>query len=571
LLSWERAAHAAQPYIADLPVNPKQNDTVSLATVASTPVSLRQTESTSAASSSALELVVVALIAKGTASDISAQLPGDSSIADSCTVLQQQANEADVCTRLDSRESLLIILCSRHGNTESTLLIYRLSPAGLDAGLTQPSGLHNIYRVRVVGQEVLQPAVNYCGNVAVAAFKVGYPGHYHLEVLQLYQGFSYAAPTFGIADIHAAYHTFNTTMTGVTRTPAAARPCHLQPYPASEAAVQAGGLQVNSSSLNPATVAASSVSTTVDDIKHLSSIASSNDSCPICRGPNHRGRWVVRSGANTTLLANVQQGLQRTCTFNSSLSYDTFFGCSMGMLPAVVPEAEDHPVLEWAPYDCRCVLLQYYHTVLVAHWQDTNTKIDVGVSIAALKQSSFLRHLHLFCHFCARKHDMFQPIHLANAVAARQQDTSNCSHVFVNFGHWPLRLAQSQPWDAGQYAQQVRELAKSMHKQQKRHGNRQFWLTIQPTAVMTSQQPGSNVTLASGWRTDPFILLFNKVASTMMKAYGIPTVDIYSIATPLFDMSYDATHYIGTVGLAQAEMVANIVCDDVLVSQKVLK
>jgi hypothetical protein len=110
---------------------------------------------------------------------------------------------------------------------------------------------------------VLQPAVRYCGNVAVAAFKVGYPGPYHLEVLQLYQGFSYAAPTFGIADIHAAYHTFNTTMTGVTGTPCIARPCHLQPYPASEAAVQAGGLQVNSSSLNPATVAASSVSTAV--------------------------------------------------------------------------------------------------------------------------------------------------------------------------------------------------------------------------------------------------------------------------------------------------------------------
>jgi hypothetical protein len=85
---------------------------------------------------------------------------------------------------------------------------------------------------------------------------------------------------------------------------------------------------------------------------------------------------------------------------------------------------------------------------------------------------------------------------------------------------------------------------------------------MQPTAVMTSQQPGSNVTLVSGWRTDPFILLFNKVASTMMQAYGIPTVDIYSIASPLFDMSYDATHYIGTVGLAQAEMVADIVCDD---------
>jgi hypothetical protein len=79
------------------------------------------------------------LIDKGTPSDISAQLPGESSIADSCTVLQQQGNEADMCTRLDSRESLVIILCSRHGNTESMLLICSLSPAGLDAGLTQPS------------------------------------------------------------------------------------------------------------------------------------------------------------------------------------------------------------------------------------------------------------------------------------------------------------------------------------------------------------------------------------------------------------------------------------------------
>jgi hypothetical protein len=316
-----------------------------------------QTESASAPSVSTLELGVAALIDEGTPSDISAQIPGEPSIADSCTVLQQQANEADKCTRLDSRESLLILFCSRHGNTESTLLIYRLSPAGghwIDTGLTQPSGLRNIYRVRVVGQEVLQPAVKYCGNVAVAAFKVGYPGPYHLEVLQLYQGFSYAAPTFGIADIHAAYHTFNTTMPGLTGTPAAARPCHLQPYPASEAAEQPGGRQVNSSSLNQATVTASPVSTTADDSKHPSSIASSSDSCPICRGFNHRGRWVVAPGANTTLLANLQQGLHRTCAFNSSLSYDTFFGCSMGMLPAVVPEAEDHPVLEWAPYDCRC-------------------------------------------------------------------------------------------------------------------------------------------------------------------------------------------------------------------------
>jgi hypothetical protein len=64
------------------------------------------------------------------------------------------------------------------------------------------------------------------------------------------------------------------------------------------------------------------------------------------------------------------------------------------------------------------------------------------------------------------------------------------------------------------------------------------------------------------WRTDPFIMRLNKVASTVMLAHGIPAVDIHSIASPLFDLSYDGDHYIGTVGLATAEMVANVVCND---------
>jgi hypothetical protein len=150
-----------------------------------------------------------------------------------------------------------------------------------------------------------------------------------------------------------------------------------------------------------------------------------------------------------------------------------------------------------------------------------------------------------------------------NSVA-RQMDTSNCSHVFINFGHWPLRLNQDKPWDALHFAQQVKELAVSMKQQQQQHGNHQFWLTLQPTAVIISQQDKSQTKQAIGWRTDPFILVFNKVASTVMQAHGLPIVDIYSIASPLFDMSYDATHYIGTVGLAQANMLANIVCGALL-------
>jgi len=102
-----------------------------------------------------------------------------------------------------------------------------------------------------------------------------------------------------------------------------------------------------------------------------------------------------------------------------------------------------------------------------------------------------------------------------------------------------------------------------MQAQQKRHGNKQYWLTIGPAPLVDYHQRRMNVGKGVDSRTDPFLLLFNKVASTVMQAHGIPIVDTYSIASALFDMSYDAGHYIGTVGLAQAAMVANIFCNDV--------
>jgi len=38
-------------------------------------------------------------------------------------------------------------------------------------------------------------------------------------------------------------------------------------------------------------------------------------------------------------------------------------------------------------------------------------------------------------------------------------NTQNCSHVFYNFGQWPLSHAEPQPWQAQHYAQQVHRLA----------------------------------------------------------------------------------------------------------------
>jgi hypothetical protein len=57
-----------------------------------------------------------------------------------------------------------------------------------------------------------------------------------------------------------------------------------------------------------------------------------------------------------TLLAGVQQALQHLCAFQFDPKPDIYFGCPQSILPAVEAEAEDHPVLEWLPYDCRWVL-----------------------------------------------------------------------------------------------------------------------------------------------------------------------------------------------------------------------
>jgi hypothetical protein len=173
--------------------------------------------------------LVNAVVDQGVPSNTSAQV----SIAlssRSCTALQQQASQADACVRLESRQSLFVLLCMQPGNAEGALLIYSLDTTG--AVLAQshtPRARGNIYRIRVSGPEILQPAIHYCGTVAAAGFSVGYPGTYHLEVLQLYQGFNYTAPPFVLADIHAANHTFKATPRLVSEPAAAATGPHTQP------------------------------------------------------------------------------------------------------------------------------------------------------------------------------------------------------------------------------------------------------------------------------------------------------------------------------------------------------
>lgn len=116
---------------------------------------------------------------------------------DTCPVVSTAPSKsADYC-RLESDHRLNVMLCLQSGNTEGTLLIYSLdaavgeTPSQVEQTSTPRGGSSgNIYRIRVSGQEILQPVVHYCVKVAAAGFKVTYSGTYHLQVLQLYENFN---------------------------------------------------------------------------------------------------------------------------------------------------------------------------------------------------------------------------------------------------------------------------------------------------------------------------------------------------------------------------------------------
>jgi hypothetical protein len=67
-------------------------------------------------------------------------------------------------------------------------------------------------------------------------------------------------------------------------------------------------------------------------------------------------------------------------------------------------------------------------------------------------------------------------------------DTQKCSHVFINFGQWPVSHAEATPWGIQRYAQAVQRLAASMQAQQLNHGNKQYWLTTGPIPLADMHQ-----------------------------------------------------------------------------------
>lgn len=456
---------------------------------------------------------------------VPASIGTSSGEAASCTDLLLQAASASECRTVANNTEVKVVLCMDSFSHGHVLMFpgYGANSSNSTSAVSTAASRdgQRIYRLRIVGPEVLLPPIRYCQAAAVSKYALETNGTWHFEVLLLYNNFTFPPPPRVRSDVHAANFTV----------------------------------------------------TVADAIRNQSTCLGKE--CALCRSHSMPGRWVVNhQSVFDTLKSTCAKGKHRqpncTAQIQTGLAKDT-----SGMLV-------------WRPYTCR---YQKFHHPAVAAQCLAKLQKEKPLCIVGDSQ---MRHMHAmvvqllnasaadtFSNLLASRNGATVKTVLASNVAkfisdsyGGWHDTSACSHVFVNFGQWPLsfatwkhptlycaaegchKTAPGEPWSLGRYAAQVEKVAQHMVEQRLHHNNTQYWVTIntQPIILRWHQEEGYD------WRSEPMLLTYNKVANMIMQRHGIPIVDTYSISSPVNDLSYDNAHYIGNVGFAQARMLLHTVC-----------
>lgn len=405
--------------------------------------------------------------------------------------------------RLQSNASadLLVYLCPSSDSYSMGHIIVADAARNTTSNIMQSK---NVYRARLVGPEVRTPPIHYCGTLAIVEYMVTIPGLYHVEILKLYSHYNFIQPPNILANPPVAFFTISALQDD--RVP---RGCSM-------------------------------------------------DTCPACRVPNEQGRWVMNHDS-------MQHVLQKTCITPGPGGARR---CSAEHGQAAIDVTRHR--LAWMPYAC-----------IHGGHDDPDfaaCKPRLSEKRVCLIGDSQLRHMHyniigvLYGNASAvasqasSGNNMFHwpepgsPFVYILTTFGELVDIAQCSHVFYNFGQWPISYdAGSHPWTPQRYARQVRLVAEHLIRHGKALGKQVFWVTTNTHSIYAPNHQDP-IRGRTDWRTDPMFLLINHIAAGVMKAYQIPVIDTYSIAAPLFDLAYDGSHYVGPVGLEQARAVLTAVC-----------
>lgn len=491
--------------------------------------------------------------------------------------------------------------CSLHRSGNAPVLLHHC--ASNDANgvvvLQRTSTAHNnegtaMYRVRIVGPDgvALAPIVYCSPSIAVAAYALLNEGRHSLEVLQLYASFSYPSPNSSAFQYQpwAGYLTLTVAKggrgssssgdAGSMRTAAAEWADNPQPLPA----LTAGGQQRRQPELlrrlaavDPSVAIGANVSIEpLSDPGGTPGHAPTNSisiagGLPLCeRGRLLPGQWKFRSWPSQEALAAAQQ-LQRTCIWG-----DPTHDCQASHKSLQT----NHTALHWQPHGCHLLPLGDDPVAPGADGGGSGGVEGGGVAVASTcldtKRVCFVgdshaRYAHNTLVVWASGYSLSVDHAAKQLLLSKSSEyikmlwghdwephqAANCTHVVVNFGQWPASYrAGPRPWSAAAYLHHVR-MVRSKLSELRAAGKQVFWLATCSPSLKAKYEVAS-----IDWRTDPLLLLYNRLAHDEMAAAGIAVIDTWGPSTTLLELTGDGIHFSerGVVGRAVLNMVVHNLC-----------
>ena len=365
-----------------------------------------------------------------------------------------------------------------------------------------PGEAHDIYRVRMVGHELLTLQLYACNSsMVVGPYSILIGGQYKVAVLQTYDNF-----TFG---------------------------SRIEPRDYNSMLLTSFEMEVVSPDLD------------------WGCAWEDSDTCPICSDPEAEGRWIVREprllGELDYCAANCNMPeIEAMKTRKSAIPGISWqpYTCNLAPLESI----DVHQCLK----ERRICLVGDSHMRHIQH----------GISSLIINDLEYHNQdpligkpeAHLDSDKTIGESDnvMFIPDRWGNPWGAH--NLSACTDIFANFGNWPASYETgSSAWPSHQYALAAENQAEFLMSL-RQEGKHVYWINS------PSHAPDPGRTGIDDWRSDRLLSLYNSISHQAVAHKTIPVIDQYSITDPLHDMAYDKYHFKGLVGFYIHLRILNVLC-----------
>ena len=369
-------------------------------------------------------------------------------------------------------------------------------------------GAHDIYRVRMVGHEILVPQLYACNSsTIVAPYKVLIGGLYRVSVLQTYDTF-----TFG---------------------------SQLQTRQYQSMLMASFAMEVFTS----------------DDGWGCAW----EEACPPCSDPGAEGRWIVRDPRLLGELTYCATGcksaeVEALKTRKSAVPGISWQPYTCSLVP---PEDID---IDLCLRDRQACFVGDSHMRHIQHgitslilrdadyheWDPSMTegRDDVTHGLPVLKADKNVGALEAVRYYSD-----------AWGSPWKEHNLSACTDIFMNFGTWPASFKTGpKTWPAHQVALAATNQADFLSALAQ-EGKRVHWVSSPSHAPDLRKWEG-----VDDRRCDRLLLLYNDITEQIMTDRGIPIINQFGITDPLNEMSYDSHHFKGLVGYYINARILHVFC-----------